>query len=265
MKLSIVIQYYNRKQLLINTLNSIIHTKTDLSDLEIIIIDDASNELHSIINIHSLFPQLDIKLYTFTSLEKWWHCPVIPINKGISMASGDVIMLLCAECMFVGDIISDILSKIKLNTYLVYSNLELSEQDTELLNHMTYEEICNNHPLNGSWYQHSQFHNRKLNFCTAIMRNDLLELGGFDERYGWGVDYGDNDFVLRLERKGIEFITIDKQFVYHQYHEKYIYTEFQSRVNYDNRQGRLVDQELYNHVVNNESGNIKVNNSFLCE
>jgi GT2 family glycosyltransferase len=262
MKLSIVIQYYNRKPLLINTLNSITHTKVNLDDIEVIITDDASSEPHSIDDILDLFPQLNIKLYKFTADEKWWHCPVIPANKGISMATGDIIMLLGAECMLVGDVISDICTRIKTNDYLVYSTLAISDCDTNKIQDMQYDEILQS-PCRGSWYQHSHENNYKYNFCTAIHRTEMLELGGFDERYGWGVDYGDTDFVLRLTRKGVNFITIDSPFVYHQHHEKFIYTEFSSRVNHEARADRLTDGELYNYVLNHEPTNIKVINSFL--
>jgi GT2 family glycosyltransferase len=264
MKLSIVIQHYNRRQLLINTLNSITHTKINLSDIEVIITDDASSDIHNIDDIQSLFPQLNIILYKFTTDEKWWHCPVVPANKGISLASGDVIMLLGAECMLVGDIIYDICTRIKPNDYLVYSVLALNETDTNKIQHMSYDDILYSN-FKGLWYQHSQENNNKYNFCTAIYRNEMLELGGFDERYGWGVDYGDNDFVLRLTRKGINFISIDSPFAYHQHHEKFIYTEFGTRVNHEARKDRLTDGDLYNYVLNHEVDNIKVNNSFLTK
>jgi GT2 family glycosyltransferase len=261
MKISIVIQYYNRRTLLLNTLRAIQQSKIK-HDIEIIITDDASNDIHQIADICQLFTDIKIILYRFEESEKWWHCPVIPANKGIAMATGDVVILLGAECMPIGDVILDVSSRIKPNTYLVYSTLALSEHDTNRLSHMSYEEICNN-TFNGFWYQHSQTNNHGFNFCTAILRSDLLELGGFDERYGWGVDYGDADFVLRLKRKGMNFITVDSPFVYHQYHEKFIYTEFNSRVDHNARSNRLVDRELYNYVINNEPNNIKVTNSFL--
>jgi len=262
MKLSVVIQYYNRRPLLLNTLNSILQTKMDLSDIEVIITDDASSDEHKIDDIHTLYPQLNIKLHVFDKSEKWWHCPVIPANKGISMANGDIIILLGAECMLVGDVIYDVYTKIKPNDYLIYSALSINESDTNKIQSMCYDDLLKSQ-FNGSWYQHSHYNNRKFNFCTAILRNEMLELGGFDERYGWGVDYGDDDFVLRLTRKKVNFVSIDSPYVYHQHHEKFIYTEFNTRVNHEARKGRLTDVNLYNHVLIHESNNIKVNNSFL--
>ena len=261
MKISIVIQYYNRRPLLLNTLRAIQNSEIK-HNIEVIITDDASSNEHHILDICDLFPDLNIILHRFEASEKWWHCPVIPANKGIALATGDVVVLLGAECMPIGDVMLDISNRIKSNTYLVYSTLALSESDTNTLNHMSYDEICNN-PLNGFWYQHSQTNNHGFNFCTAILRDELLELGGFDERYGWGVDYGDADFVLRLQRKGIQFIPVDSPFVYHQHHEKFIYTEFQSRVNQEARKDKMFDKDLYDYVITREPNNIKTQNSFL--
>jgi glycosyltransferase involved in cell wall biosynthesis len=45
MKISVAIQYFNRKSLLLRTLNSFLHTQVNLNDIEIIIFDDASDDI----------------------------------------------------------------------------------------------------------------------------------------------------------------------------------------------------------------------------
>ena len=60
-KLSIVMPYYNRRNLLLNTLRSIEYFQQDYS-VEIIIVDDGSDESHRINDINELFPGLDINL-----------------------------------------------------------------------------------------------------------------------------------------------------------------------------------------------------------
>ena len=62
-----------------------------------------------------------------------------------------------------------------------------------------------------------------MNFCTAIHRDDLLDLGGFDERFSNGIGGGDMEFLLRIYRKGMNIKSIDDYFVYHQYHEPTVY------------------------------------------
>ena len=141
MKISLILLHYNRKNLLIKTLDSIMNSSVSKNDLEIIIIDDASIEEHSIKEIDSLFPELKFKTYFFNYEEKWWLCPVIPLNKGISMATGDVVVFLCGECVLIGDVILDIKKRIKPNDYLVYATLSLTKEETDFISLLSYPEI----------------------------------------------------------------------------------------------------------------------------
>jgi glycosyltransferase involved in cell wall biosynthesis len=244
MKISIIILYYNRRPQLLNTLKSI-QSSSLKNDTEVIIIDDASDKKHEIIDLPSLYPDLNFKIYSFKKEEKWWSCPVVPVNKGISMATGDNILLLCAECMLVGDVLKDIQDRIKENDYLVYATFALDKESSEKINYSQ---------LKGMWYQHSIHNNRGFNFCSAMTRKDMLDLGGFDERYGWGVSYGDDDFILRVKRKGMNIIPIDNPLCFHQWHES-----MQVKPSSNN----ISDEELYQKVLNEEVGNYKIKNSFL--
>ena len=55
-------------------------------------------------------------------------------------------------------------------------------------------------------------------FCSAMTKEDLDDLGGFDMRYAQGVGYDDNDFIYRVRLKGMTTKIIDNPFVIHQYH-----------------------------------------------
>lgn len=257
MKVSIVIQYYNRRYQLLNTIKSISESNS-YQDIEIIIVDDASDDIHKIDDLPSYYPDLNFSIFSFTKQEKWWGCPVIPINKGIAMASGDVIILLCGECMFVGDIITDVLRRIKTNDYLVYATLSLTPEATQQLNFMSYDDIINNQfeSINlpghtGGWYQHSLHRNTCFNFCTAITKEDLDDLGGFDERFAYGISHGDDNFLDRVKLKGMNIISIDSPMTYHQYHDRMLFP-LQTNNPVD---GNLLE------ITRTES-NYKVSNSF---
>jgi hypothetical protein len=134
----------------------------------------------------------------------------------------------------------------------------LTETDTKKLindfdNYEHFKPLINNSNLNifseGGWYQHSIYNNRQLNFCTAILRKDLLELGGFDERFSNGRAWGDNEFITRIRRKKMNIISIDDYIVYHQYHEP----------NLDNSYDP--NQNLFNLILTEDI--IKVKNSFI--
>jgi hypothetical protein len=153
-----------------------------------------------------------------------------------------------------------ILRLLILSYYLVYSVLALNEGDTNKIPNYSYRYLVDN-KFEGNWYQHSIHKNNCYNFCTAIMREDLLDLGGFDERYAGGVEYGDNDFILRVRRKGMNVISVDEPMLYHQNHEGMSYSNFKEKVS-TQRVNNFTGALLYNHVLKNESG-YKVKNSYL--
>jgi glycosyltransferase involved in cell wall biosynthesis len=234
MKVSVCLTYYNRKQLLINTLESFKQSKL-INDTEIIIVDDASDDAHRIESvINSYENDMNILFHRFEPAEKTWTLQIPAHNKSIAMATGDVIIQQGAECYNVHDIISNAYFNIQHNDYLVYGCYALTDQDTiNLTNsiynsedlHININNECNwdNMHSKGGWYQHSLYRPANLNFCTAIHRNDLLDLGGFDERFSNGKGGGDMEFLLRIHRKGMNIKSIDDYFVYHQYHEPTVY------------------------------------------
>ena len=245
MKFSVLIQYYNRRDLLINTIDSI-RKSSLINDCEIIITDDASDDIHKIDDINLIYPDLDIKIFSFKKEDKWWSCPVLPINKGIAEASGDIIILQGAECYHNGDILLDAQNRIKSNDYLVYGAFSLDPSDNPI-------DFLGIESPSGEWYQHSIYKNMCWNFCCAINRDDLIDLGGFDERYAHGMICGDSDFILRIRRKGMNVISVDNPYILHQYHDP---------VQQWPESKRLRDRPLYDIVVNYGVG-YRVKNSFL--
>jgi GT2 family glycosyltransferase len=69
------------------------------------------------------------------------------------------------------------------------------------------------------WYNHSIYNPGRFHFCSAIMREDLYDLGGFDERYAHGLGFDDNEFLNRILKKGMDVQMIDDPFVVHQHHD----------------------------------------------
>ena len=230
MKISIVMAYYNRSSQLKNTLKSILHSANH-SQVEVIIVDDASTELHRLENIISDF-DLDIKLLRIEPFDKKWVNPCIPFNIGFKKAIGDLIIFQNPECLHVGDIISVSKMLIKNNTYInfgCYSTGKSNSDKFQSLSSFSAESIHNmlapmasNAPsddFEDSWYNHPLHRPIGLHFCSAIMREDLFDLGGFDERYSQGIAYDDNDLIIRIQRKKMEVNMISEPFVVHQYHE----------------------------------------------
>ena len=232
MKISIVTAFYNRRELFLTTLKSIA-ASPHKEAVEIIVVDDASWAAEQIDDVPDLF-DLDITVVKVRQEEKWWRNPCIPFNMAFNRAKGDAIVIQNPECMHCGDILGTALSQLRNNTYL---NFGCYSADAELTRRVQAADFaqprltarleCILKPMvnrgtvgdaETGWYNHSKHKANRLHFCSAITREDLEELGGFDERYANGMAFDDNDLLTRIIRKGMEVKVVDSPFVIHQFH-----------------------------------------------
>jgi len=230
MKISIVISYYNRRGLFIKTLESI--SNTTYGDFEIIVVDDASIDSQHIIDLPNLFPKLNLRIVQIDKNDKWWVNPCIPNNIGFEVASGDVIIIQNPECLYIGDIINYTAKNISINKYIVFGCYAVDYSKTTQISKInggdvlainriiqpTNDMLLDQCPYMDRWYQHSEYSPRGLNFCTAITKQDLEDLGGFDELYAYGQCYDDTEFIRRIRRKNMYIDMVDNPFVVHQCH-----------------------------------------------
>ena len=232
--------YNNRKKLLLNTIRSI----KPHDNIEIIIVDDASVDSQRIEDIPSMF-EFDIKIIRVNVKDKWWTNPCIPYNMGFNEARGDMVLIQNPECYHSGNILKYVSENVKNNVYLNFACYSLSEVMTEYLNNVYMSASMNMWNINNSeWYNHSIHKPTMLHFCSAIMKKDLDKIGGFDEKYATGLAFDDNDFLLKIQRQGMEIRIIDNPFVYHQYHMP---TDYHTRWDLYKK-----NQEIYNKTLNNE-------------
>jgi len=221
LKISIVMAYYNRKKLLINTLNSFNTFYKQRQDLEVIIVDDASDPQEQVDDLVKNF-SFAIEIVKVDPGEKTWVNPCIPNNMGFARASGDVIIIQNPENIHRGDIIKSVETNIRENTYLNYACYSIDKKITNKINPRftipVNQEIAHKNGTNG-WYNHSKIKPMGYHFCSAILKKNLYELGGFDERFANGVAYDDNEFLWRIKHKPMIIRYLDSPFVIHQFHE----------------------------------------------
>jgi glycosyltransferase involved in cell wall biosynthesis len=198
MKFSIVMGYYNRRQLLIKTLSTISETKVDHKDIEVIITDDASKEEHDISDLVDKYP-FPIILLKVSPSEKKWINPVVAYNKAISRATGDWIIIQNPEVYHSGD-------------FLYF----LKTADTNIYWSMqVYGE-------RSGWYSHPVHRPCFYHFCTAIHSSKLKLVGGFNNEMANGIDYDDNEILERIKRVCIpEYAPIDGVHQWHPTSESY--------------------------------------------
>ena len=231
--------YYNRKEQLLITLKSIEKTKYDKNLIELIIVDDFSDEpLSSFLNIYDYQFKIIIKELV---PPKTHYNPCIAYNKGIELANGDIIIIQNPEVMLINDPISFVAEKLELNSWLTLNCYGLSNfNENQIISKMDSKEIFNllnikNFKIGGTgfflndvggWLNHYKNFFVAYHYFGAIHKIDLIEKmsGGFDNEFSNGICLDDIEFVNRLIYKNFKFLstafTPEAPFVIHLFHEK---------------------------------------------
>lgn len=234
--ISIVTAYYNRKQLFINTLQSIKQQDSKYL-LEVIAVDDGSDENERLEDLISQFPFL--KVIRLEKKNKWYHNSCIPFNIGFNAAKGEKIIIQNPECFHYGNILNFTENNLLQNTYISFGCFSLDKTSTNNINEIFAEKkigevIQKNNDFarndgDAGWYNHSIYRPRAYHFCTAITKKDLQSLGGFDELFALGNAYDDDEFLSRIKKKNLEIHFIDNELVLHQNHYSPNSNSFQNR------------------------------------
>jgi GT2 family glycosyltransferase len=228
--ISIVSAYHNRKELLFNTLKSI--ELNNNIDFEFIVVDDCSDDVHRIEDFTDLFPFL--KVIRIEKKDKWYINPCVVFNKGFKEAKGEIIIIQNPECLHIGNVLN-VASKIKDDEYISFGCYSINKEKTENLTNLINNNIndLNIESLihiiepeykpvgsdgDNGWYNHPMIRPVGYHFCSAITRKNLNDLGGFDERYAMGIAYDDDEFLVRVRKKGLNIKIITHPFVTHQWH-----------------------------------------------
>ena len=207
--------YYNRKEQLLNTLNSINNSKHK-DNIQIIIVDDCSTNNYKLNLNELLIINKNIELITLTKETKWYTNPCIPFNIGFKKIKNNNVIIQNSECYHNGDIIDYVLNNLNNNNYLSFGCYSLTENQD--LNNINITNKIVSFDGDNGWYNHSTIRPVYYHFCSAITHENLKKLGGFDERFANGIGYDDNELLIRIDRLGLTKTIIDTPNVFHQYH-----------------------------------------------
>jgi GT2 family glycosyltransferase len=234
MKISIVMANYNRRNLLINSLKTIEYYNRD-RNIEVIVVDDASDPMESVLDVPQLF-KIPIIIVPITSSEKKWMCCCMPFNIGFSFVTGDIIIIQNPENLHVGDIAGYAKDHIANNIFLSFALYSMNQADTDSLYEKTIKkEIYDGESIKKAigtfvkdkknwkdgdtcWYNHSIYQPAGNHLISAITRTALEDLNGFDERFGPGFAYDDIEFKIRILRRNMIIKIVDDPFAIHQRH-----------------------------------------------
>ena len=223
--ISVVSAYYNRRTLLIRTLNSM-HSNYGVINFEFVVVDDGSDEEERLEDLQPIYPFL--RVIRLEKSEKWYSNACIPFNRGFEEAKGDKIILQNPECYHFDNVLQYVDQHLKKNDYLSFGCYSLDKENTDddrlFVDRDYISELMENNAhivqTDGGlgWYNHSKYRPGSYHFCTALMTSDLVDLGGFDPRYALGHGYDDDEFVFRVQQKRMHIRFLDMIRVLHQNH-----------------------------------------------
>jgi glycosyltransferase involved in cell wall biosynthesis len=213
MKIIAVLTYFDRQFQLQRTLKSI---KTTHKDFEVIVVDDQSD-------CEAAAFSLDFPVKVIQTKDKCWTNPEPVLNTGIKQAiidGADVIITQNCECYHVGDVIARS-SLITDKDYFSFACLSIDKEATYNFHDPvpiasgSKGAICDGQT---AWYNHSIHRPVYYDFCGAITTENMIKLNGFDERFSEGCGYGDDNYISRIRKLGLNLQIIDSPFVVHQWH-----------------------------------------------
>lgn len=203
--------YLSRADLLFNTLKSYTELYLERTDWEVVLVIDNKNTVEDKTELFLLVNRFLINI-AMINFDKGRECynPAPLFNTGVSVARGDILILTSPECEHKTDILSELdgefFWKDNWKKYVVCACKNLGYEQTG---------------KGVEWYQHSKKRNKKYHFCSALPKRLYKNIGGFDEEYGGGIAYDDDDFLRTLQNdKEIKIVTRDDLIAHHQYHEK---------------------------------------------
>lgn len=204
MSISVVMTAYKRPKLLANTLESI-RMQTRRPDEIIVVEDGFDGGVTQGVCINAKNDGLPVKhICRKNRPELGYSNPAIPKNIGIKAATGDVLIIQCAEVMYTSpNDIANLVQPLQESRGVTTVAL-VSARDGQ----GGFQEWYAGPVRSPSWF---------LDFCQAVRRSDVMDIGGFDEQYlGYGFD--DDCFAFRLQSSGVSYRWAMNVECHHQWH-----------------------------------------------
>lgn len=186
-KVSIITVTYNSERTIEQTIKSVI--EQTYTNIEYIVIDGMSTDKTMDIlrrykkYIHCLVHEKDFGLYD-------------AMNKGIELASGDIIGILNSDDWYETDAIVNVVKNIEMNTDILYGRMMIYEDNKEI-------RISTESRIENIW-------SRMIPHPAVFVRKCVYQkYGTFDLQYKIAADY---DMIFRFYRNGVRFQYIDQVF-----------------------------------------------------
>ena len=201
--ISIVMTSSNRSVQTYFTLKSI--CRSSYKDVHVVLVDDSDADP---IKSHVLmqFP-IYIDFIQIRRENKNWTNPVVNYNIGFKFIRGGKVVIQNAEVCHIGDPLQLVNTQVKDDVYYAFDVLALSSfksNDMIYINNVVSipDFMESKAPILG-WYQHSKQRNCYFHFLIAVTRETFNKINGFSYDYTMGMDFDDNDFLLKTISQNI--------------------------------------------------------------
>jgi glycosyltransferase involved in cell wall biosynthesis len=242
--------YFNRNKLLLNTLETLRESKHD--NFGVLVVDDGSEP-----RFHSGKYPFQVNVIRIDKEDKKWktHTPAqnIGVKKAIDYGA-EVLILQNAEALHIGDVLMYTENNLTEQNYLSFACYSASKESSKFPDVLStiHETISGNNvgafdSEHNSWYNHPLYRGTGYDFCSAITRENMIKLNGYDERYMNGYCYSDDDLVMRIKRLGLAIDIPTDPFVVHQWH-----SSSGAVVDFDKL--TIMNRDLYGTIANTEQG-----------
>lgn len=217
MKYSFIMPCLNRSAQLHNTLVSFLHHYGDRDDYEVIIVVDFKNtpdERMALVGVIRNFENEGMEIQAIESPFKDPYSPVRVLNYGVAHARGQYVIITNPECFHKDNVLKAFDKQVAGNRYVLcacHSVLDCSKGIK------SYEDFKYKTDI---WYQHTEHNPRNYHWCSCIDRDRYCQMGGFDEIYGLGIAYDDDDFLMTVKKENITIQPLDNAVVLHQDHPR---------------------------------------------
>ena len=248
--ISICMSYFNRLKQVRYTLKTI--QQSQVKDVEVIIVEDFCDPEESLTTIQQEFLGLTIKVIRMSDLVpvKNYCNPCVPYNVALRASCGDKIIIQNPECCHMGDVLQYTNDTLTNDNYLSFHCYAATKAETRVM--QSGDPLPMFTEKKSRWYNHIIERPYAYQFTTAISRENLVKLNGFDERFAQGQDMDDVELIYRVKELGLNLQFVEEPWVVHQYHRKTYNNPHNPPVTVDNRAlWAEIKENLQVHVSNN--------------
>jgi len=207
--ISIVMTSSNRSEQVYYTFKTI--EKASFKNIHIILVEDSDVDpiIHSMINGFAFY----IDLVVIRKENKNWINPLVNYNIGFKFIKGSKVIIQNSEVCHIDDVIGWVSKYITDNNYYSFDvkaiNSFESNREIYKINNLTIDIYSKEHlfRLDEPWY-HGRNNITNYHFLTAMTKTTFDLIKNFSYDYTFGINYDDNDFLLKIKSKNINIINL---------------------------------------------------------